>query len=234
MPELFNQGTLHMSTSPIARSASDLMWSEVTVNRIAMVAALVLMVVALRDIILIFPALLRCIPFWKGNKDVEHSVSFSRTRNSVALVCGIMFCIVADRYQLIDPSWRAAVPRQAGLALTAAVLAGFVLLREFFYMLSPLRSRSAEYSCTVRNAFYNYFILFALAAFASVLLMEAFRLPQTTVKVVLLIEAGIFYLLDISRTAQIFSSRYGLFPTILYLCALELLPTGILIFTCTR
>ena len=120
------------------------------------------------------------------------------------------------------------------LALTAAVIVGFVAVRDIFYLISPLRSRTSEFACTVRHAFYNYFILYVLLALVSTVILEAVGASAAVGRVVLTVEAALAYLIDITRTAQILSSRYGVFPTILYLCALELLPLGILILTCTR
>ena len=234
MPELFSQSTLHMSTSPLEQAASGYLWGGILVNRIAVIVALVLLVVELMDIILLFPHLLRCVPVWKANVELEHSVSLSRTRNTVALVCGVMFCVVADRYSLLDPSWRASAAPEYQLALTAALLFGAVLLRRLLYLMSPLRSRTSEFACTVRHALYNYSILFCVLAVLSTVIMEAARVPAAAGRVVLTVEAAILYLLDIMRTVQILGSRYGVFRTILYLCALELLPMGILIMTCTR
>ena len=234
MPEIFSQSTLEMSTSPLTQAASGLLWSEVLVNRIAVLAAVVLLVLELMDIILLFPHLLRCVPIWKANVELEHSVSLSRTRNTVALVCGILFCVVADRYSLLDPSWRASAAPEYQLAITAALIFGAVLLRRLLYLVSPLRSRTSEFACTVRHALYNYSILFCLLAVVSTVIMEAAGVSAAAGRVVLLVEAALLYLLDIMRTVQIFGSRYGVFPTILYLCALELLPMGILITTCTR
>ena len=234
MPEMFDPGTLEMSTSPIVRAASGLLWGEVVVNRIAVIVALVLLVVELSDIILLMPSLLRCLPFWKGNMELEHSVSLSRTRNTVALVCAVLFCIVADRYALFYPSWRSYAGSGYQLAITAAFVFGFALLRRIFYLVSPLRSRTSEFACAVRHTFFNYFILYTVLVLVGAVFLEAFRAPAAVGRGVLLVSGALVYLLDISRTAQILSSRYGLLRTILYLCALELLPAGILILTCTQ
>ena len=234
MPDLFNHSTLEMSTSPLAQEASSLLWGEVTVNRIAVVVAIVLLVIELRDILLLAPSLLRGLVIWKANVELEHSVNLSRTRNTVALVCGVLFCVIADRYSMFDTSWRAAAPEELQMALTAAMVVGFVFLRDILYLISPLRSRTAEFACTVRHAIYNYFIVYAVLAIVSTVLMEAFGVSAAAGRVVLTVEAHVVYLIDITRTAQILSSRYGVFLTILYLCALELLPMGFLILMCTR
>ncbi|MBR4826397.1 MAG: DUF4271 domain-containing protein [Bacteroidales bacterium] len=234
MPELFRQGTLEMSQVPFSEPVSAMMWSDVLTNRLAVIAAVVLLLVELSDILMLIPHLLRCMPFWKGNAELEHSVSISRTRNTVAFVCGVLFCVIADRYSLLDPSWRISLPDEWQLAGTVALVFGVALLRGLLYLFTPLGSRTNEYACTVRHALYNYFILFVCLAVVSTALMEAVRMPEAAARIIILIEAILLYVVDIWRTAQILSSRYGVFTTILYLCALEFLPLGILILTCTR
>ena len=233
MPDLF-RSTLEMSSTPVAREAASLLWSDLLVNRIAVILALVLLLVAISDILMLIPHLLRCVTYWKGNIELEHSVSVSRIRNTVAFVAGVLFCVVADSCSLFDPSWRAMAPPSFGLAFTAAVMAGAVLLRGLLYLISPLRSRTAEFPCTVRHSFYNYFILFALLAVITAVLLAAFGAGAQATRIVILAEAAASYLFFILQETQILSSRYGVFATILYLCALEFLPAGILIVTCTR
>ena len=233
MPDLFSS-KLEMSTTPLAQEAQALVWSDILVNRIAVIVAIVLLLIEISDILTLIPHLFRCLPFWKGNLELEHSVSVSRTRNTIAFVTGLLFCIVADAFSLFDPSWRAMAPPEFGLAITVAIFAGAILLRGLLYLISPLRSRTAEFACTVRHTFFNYFILFALLAVITAVLLTAIGVGAKAVRVVLIVESAAVYLFNILRTTQILSSRYGVFATFLYLCALEFLPAGILIVMCTR
>ncbi|MBO4566775.1 MAG: DUF4271 domain-containing protein [Bacteroidales bacterium] len=233
MPDLFSS-KLEMSTVPLPQEASAVLWSDILVNRVAVILAIVLLLIEISDILILIPHLFRCLPFWKGNMELEHSVSVSRTRNTVALVAVVLFCVVADAYSLFDPSWRTLAPPEYSLLLTAAIVTGFFVIRGLFYLVSPLRSRTAEFACTVRHTFFNYFILFALLAVVTAVLMAALGAGVRAARVVLIVEASAFYLFNILRTSQILSSRYGVFATFLYLCALEFLPAGILIVTCTR
>ena len=234
MPELFYSSNLEMSLTPLSRAAAGLSWGDVLSNRIAVVAVLVLLILELQDIVRVFPALLRCVPLWKGNMELEHSVSQARTRNTVSFVMWLLFCIVADRYALCNPSFMALVPQGWKLAVTAALIGGAVLLRRLFYLVSPLRSKTNEFACTVRHTLYNYFILYVALALLICVLLGAARVPDNTIRVSLYVAAGAVYFLHLLRTGQILRSRYGLFATFLYLCALEILPLGILIFACTR
>ena len=233
MPDLFTKGSLEMSTTPVPHEAASVVWSDCLVNRIAVIVVLVLFLMTMPDIIRLFSQLLRCVSRWKGNLDLEHSVSLSRTRNTVALVTALVLCVMADRWILTEPSFKTSLPAGWQLAYTAALITGYVVLRRLFYMASRFRSPVSEYATCLRNSMYNYQILLSLLMLATALPLAAFHVPDAAVRIVLLIEIALFTALHLLRSAQIFSSLYSLFATILYLCALEILPLGILVFACT-
>ena len=234
MPDLFNSGTLDMPVAPLEHAAAVIPWSGVTVNRIAVLVLIVLVLVSLKDVLLIFPSLLRCVPLWKGNLELEHSVSMARTRGWVALLAGIVFSVIADRYALLNPLWKEAAGPEWGIAITAALLLGTALLRDIIVLVTPMRSSNSEFAGCVRHSVYNYFILMVSLALVSALLCEAFRVPDSAARTVILVEVVMFYLLHLLRYGQILRFRCGIFATFLYLCALEILPLGILVLTCTR
>ncbi len=234
MPDSFNQSTLEMSTTPVLPSGSGQLWGDIAVNRIAVVVALVLLVILLADILRLFPSLLRCIPRWKGNNDIEHSVSSARTRNSIAWVMGLAFCLLADRYQLIAPSFKALVPEVWRFPLTAALFGATILIRRLAYLVSKFRNTTSEFSSTLQHCLYNYLILLVSLMMLSGVVLSVFKASDATFRGVFLVECAFFYLLHLVRISQIFSCRCGSLATILYLCGLEILPFGILTFTCTR
>ena len=232
MPDLFKGGTLEMSTTPLPQPDTVQMWGDCIVNQGAVIAAAILMVVVLSDLIMLFPQLLRCLSVWKGNLEIEHSVSLARTRNTVALVMALPFCIMADRWGLIAPSFKLEARPEWQLLITAGLFSGGVLLRRLAYLISRFRSKTSEYACTLRNAVFNYIILLVSVMLVTAVLMLAFKASDTAVRIVLLVETGLFYLMHLIRTGQIFASRCGSFTTFLYLCALEILPAGFLLFVC--
>ena len=233
MPELFRAGELNMSTEPLVAAGGPVEWADCAVNHWAVILALFVLALGLADLIRLFPNLLRCLPLWKGNLDLEHSVSMARTRNYIALAAGLAFCIMADRWGLVAPSFKLKLAPEWHLPVTIGLLGGTVVLRRLAYLTSRFRSRTSEYSSTLRHTLYNYLILLTAFMLASVVLMVALRLQDIVVQTVLYVECAVFYLIHLVRTSQIFGSRYGSLATILYLCALEILPVGILIFVCT-
>lgn len=233
MPDLFRGGTLDMSTEPFSRIAGELQWGDILVNRIAVMTTLVLLILEIPDLIRLCPQLLRCLSRWKGNLELEHSVSLARTRNNVALVAGISVCLIADRWSLADPSFRQAVPAELKLAITAALLTGTVVLRRLIFIATKFRSLTSEYASTLRHTFFNYLILLTSLVLVTALAAAALRLSDGTVRHILYAEGAVFYLNHLIRSMQILRYGCGILATFLYLCALEILPVGILIFTCT-
>lgn len=233
MPDLFRGGTLDMSTEPFSRIAGELQWGDILVIRIAVMTTLVLLILEIPDLIRLYPQLLRCLSRWKGNLELEHSVSLARTRNNVALVAGISVCLIADRWSLADPSFRQAAPAELKLAITAALLTGTVVLRRLIFIATKFRSLTSEYASTLRHTFFNYLILLTSLVLVTALAAAALRLSDGTVRHILYAEGAVFYLIHLIRSMQILRYGCGILATFLYLCALEILPVGILIFTCT-
>ena len=233
MPELFKEGILNMSTTPLMPAGAAQPWGEFLLNRIAVVVTVTLILIEIADLLRVFPQLFRCLSRWKGNMEVEHNMSVARTRNTVALPSVLIIAMLSDYFRLINPSFIALVPPAWSLAVTIGIVFGALFVRWLFYLCTPLRSRTSEFAITLRNVIFNYLILLSVLMLVSSLIMMAVKAPPAAVRGVLLVECAVFFLLHLRRTSQILSSRYGSLATILYLCALEILPVGILIFVCT-
>lgn len=221
-----------MSQVPLTAPGTAELWGDCMVNRIAVMVCLALIVVEIPNILRIYPSLIRCVPLWKANVDVEHSMGTARTRNTISVVLIPVLCVLADRWRLIAPSFKTALPDYLQLAVTAGIIAGMLLLRRLLFIISRFRNRRNEYNATMQNSLYNYLIILCSVMLVTVLLLLAISAADEVVRVVLLAEAAFFSLLYLVRKSQILSSRFSSFATILYLCALEILPIGILIFVC--
>lgn len=222
-----------MPQAPVPQEAASLLWNDCLVNKFAVIVTLILFLIEVSDLIRLFPQLLRCISRWKGNLELEHSVNQARTRNTLAMVMAMVLCIILDRWAVLPPSFKTSLPAEWQLAVSAALIGGYVLLRRILYLFSRFRSRTAEYDQCLQHSVYNYQILLTSLMLPTALLMTAFSPPEATMRVVLLVESAVFSLLHLLRSGQIFASRCSTLATILYLCALEILPLGILIFVCT-
>lgn len=229
MPGLFERGTLDLPVTPPATVEAAALWSECAVNRVAVIAVTVLLVLVLSDLLQLMPLLLRCLSRWKGNIEIEHNIGVARTRSRIAVVCGLCLCIIADRYTGLAGHWT----QEPGLSLavSAAILAAYTLARRIIYLVTPIRKLDSETASALRHSLYNYSILCCILLLVSIIPMAALSVPDETRRIVILAATGLVYFIFVIRAGQIIASRYAFFRTFLYLCALEFLPAGILLIS---
>jgi len=234
LQDLFKGGSMEMSVEPLELPADvHPLWGDCMVNRISVIVFIILFILEFSDLFRLYKPLFRCLVVWKGNLDIEHSVSLARTRNTVSLVMAMGLCLICDRWGLTAPSFKTALPAEWQLAVSTAMIAGYMLLRRLLYVVSKFRSPTNEYAATLRHSVNNYQILLTSLMLVSCLLFKAPGFDDMVIRIVLIIEAMAFTLLHLVRVSQIFASRCSLLATFLYLCALEILPLGVLAFVCT-
>lgn len=229
LEDIIKPGTLEMSAVPIPPSGLGLVWGDLLVNRLLVVAAVLLFLITFRDIIRILPDLLGCIDRARANVSLEHSLNVARTRNMIAWEAVLAFCLLADRYDLYSPGFWQFIPDQWSAPATIGALLAFLLVRHLlFVLLRPIRI-SQEGANTIHHTPYNYFIISTAVLLTTAGVMAVPHCPDHLIKSVLLWETAGLYFLTLIRTRQIISYYCTTFATFLYLCALELLPAGLLI-----
>ena len=97
----------------------------------------------------------------------------------------------------------------------------------------PKNSEAPAYKAA-KSSEANYFIFIVVLELVTTGLLTLFRADDSTVRLVLLHELGILYIFAVIRKAQILSTSCKPLSTFLYLCALEIIPTGMLIYTGIR
>lgn len=229
LEDIIKPGTLVMSAVPVPSTGDALAWGDLLVNRISVVAAIFLFILTLRDIIRILPNLLACIDRARANVSLEHSLNIARTRNLVAWETAFIFCLLADRYSLYSPGIWQLIPDGWKLPATVGILLTFILVRHLlFLLLKPIRV-SQEGANTIHHTAYNCFIIATAVLLATAGALSVFHCPDHAIRSVLLWETAGLYFLTLIRTGQILNYYCNTFATFLYLCALELLPAGLLI-----
>ena len=220
-------GILHLPASPVLRTTG--LWTDVTVNRILVIVALVLALALIRDYLRLWPMLAGCLVRARGNVEIEHSVSQARIRNRCATVGALILALLMDRYDLCRASFMQAIPPEWRTIAIIGVLICFQLLRLFVYVLigSIFRtkldseSRSAAHRCLC-----NYFLCFLPVFLLSAGILQT---PVSVTQWVLWVELALCATVTLLREGQILKSRYSLLQTFLYLCALEMLPFSAII-----
>jgi len=191
------------------------------------VVFILLCLLLLGNFINIVPHLADSILRARGSTALEGSVRVSRDRNLIALVFVIPAIILQYRYCLYYPEYVQSMTPTARLLVTGAVFIGYLLLRFLMYLwLKPRRSDAYMMS---NRAGYSFYILLCLVAFLTLGVLLLFKASDLTVKGFLMTEVAVFYFIYFVRRGQILLTNCAPFTTFLYLCALEILPTGLFV-----
>ncbi|MCI1640157.1 MAG: DUF4271 domain-containing protein [Bacteroidales bacterium] len=179
----------------------------------------------------IFPNLVVCLGRWKGNLDIEENIKLSRDRNITALFFILPFAVLAGKYELYSPHFMSLVPEGWNTIAITGIFILYIIFRNFLHwQFRPGKSDPAPYNAA-RQAGANYFILALIAILAATGILSIFRVGGTLAREAILYILAGFYALFLFRKSQILTSSCNPFVTFLYLCALEIFPTGILIAT---
>ena len=226
--DIFIQGKLEMSAVPVQEAAQAMLWDDFLLNRVLVVAAVLIGIAGLRDLLKLLPELLYCFSRPRASVSLEYNTSVVRMRNTAALISILPFCLLADRFGLFRPELWSAVPEEWSAPATVGVFLAYLLLRTVCSALIRPPRLSGTAADAVRRSPWNYFILLTLLMLLTVGLLYIFRPSDTVVRITLYAETALFFLLSLLRSGQILASGFSGLTTILYLCGLELLPAAVL------
>lgn len=226
--DIFIQGKLEMSAVPVQEAAQAMLWDDFLLNRVLVVAAVLIGIAGLRDLLRLLPELLYCFSRPRASVSLEYNTSVVRMRNTAALISILPFCLLADRFGLFRPELWSAVPEEWSAPATVGVFLAYLLLRTVCSALIRPPRLSGTAADAVRRSPWNYFILLTLLMLLTVGLLYIFRPSDTVVRITLYAETALFFLLYLLRSGQILASCFSGLTTILYLCGLELLPAAVL------
>ena len=212
----FPGGKLWMSDEPLEAIAREASWSQDPVHSVIALAAIVLLIVFMRDYFILWTPISRCLFRAKANIEMEHSIQLARTRNRAALLMLLPMWLIAERFSLLsEQMW-----------LSLAIMVGYLVVKRLIAELLPPRRLPAEARLAVRRALYTYGIVFALVLMLTVGLWLLIRWDEAAMPWVVGIEAGAILLLSMIREGEILSAAYHPLVSFLYLCALELIPAA--------
>ena len=198
------------------------------VGSLLVVLSILLFLLLLRSFLNVLPYISDSVLRARGSAALENSVRVSRDRNLVAAVFLIPAILLIYRYRLVDVAWFDSLAPYLRLLVIAGIVVAYLLLRFLLYLWLRPRRRYDDYQMAYR-AGYTFFILLMMLALPTVGILYVLGAPDLTVRTFLLVEAGVMYLLYLLRRGQILSLSCKPLTTFLYLCALELLPTALLV-----
>lgn len=197
-------------------------------NLLALISVLTVMY-ALKTIVGFLPLSLASVIWWKESINVESSVKLGRDRDLSAAVMVIPFCLTVSRFRLYDPMFIANLPDNARIWGIIGVFVVYVLMRRAAVMLArPHQMPAKTYTAADKSA-NSFFLLLVLMLMAVGSIASFAGVSSEHIKTALLWLSALIYGVYLLRKMQIFSSSCSIFAGFLYLCALEILPTGILV-----
>ena len=183
----------------------------------------------LKRLVNILPSLLACLVRGKESFNLEASVKLSRDRDALALAMIIPFCLTAFRYRLYAPGFIEEMVPDASLGLYFGIFFAYLALRLVMeWLLRPQKMAKKTYA-TAGKAAHSFFVVFTLLLLATGGVLGILDVSEAGVRNVMLWISAAIYGLFLIRKLQIFSSSCSVFVAFLYLCALEMIPTGILV-----
>ena len=192
-------------------------------------SAFAVVLLLLRRMVNILPSLLACLIRGKENLNLEASVKLSRDRNLMAMAMALPFCLTAFHYRLYNPGWLEGMPENSVLGVYFAVFITYGLLRLVVKSLFRPQKMPKNIYNTAYKAAFNFFIIGTILLLAVAAVSSVLDLPETDARSAMLWVSALIYTLFLLRKTQIFSTSCSVFAGFLYLCALEIIPTGILL-----
>ena len=177
----------------------------------------------------VFPSLMACLIRWKESVNLDASVQLSRARDLMALTLIIPFCLAVYRFGLYSPSWMEDLGPATELGSVIGIFILYILIRTAAeYWTRPRKMNSKTYRTACRSS-YTFFSILTLLLLATGGIMSFVDVAPDTIRNAMLCISATIYALAIVRKFQIFISSCSFFAGFLYLCALEIIPTGILV-----
>lgn len=205
-------------------------WDSTPLLEILIVLSTVIVILNIRNVISLLPMLLDCLIHWRGCLNIESSVRSIRARDIVAASLILPFCLICSRYGIIcDP----AVGNIRSLLITSGVFLLWIIVRiALTHIIRPPR-RSRDTWASAASSVYSFFVMATMFAMFVCFIMIFLHYDEISIRKAILIIITFFYAVAVIRKAQILGSAYGGLSIILYLCALEIVPTGLLIAGCS-
>ncbi len=197
-------------------------------NILALISTLVI-ITTLRRLVNIFPSLVACMVRWKENVNLEASVKHSYDRSIIALAMVIPFCLVAERFRLYAPSFMEDMGENLRIGITFGVFAAYCLVRVLASMIVLTHKSKKKTYDTARKSAYTFFIMLTMILLVTGGILSFIDVQTEAVRYAMLWISAFIYVLFILRKSQIFYSSFSILTCFLYLCALEIIPTGLLI-----
>ena len=226
----FLSGTLHLphGTDEAAQDRTAVQDHNLVQDTIIALMA-VIFILYIRNAVSILPMIAGCLLRWKECLNLENSMKLSHDRNIFAIYMTVPFCLAISCYRLYDPEFLSHVQGLAYTGCIFGVFAGYLMARTVPYILVRKPKGGEKTFKFARRVSWSYFCIMAAAVLATAGICSFSKVSMETSRTVLYYVILSLYLLSVFRKFQIFNNSCSFLTSFLYLCALEILPAGILV-----
>lgn len=208
---------------------ADSVCQAVCLPDILSVASAILCVIFLKRLYCALPSMVACLFRWKEALNLEYSVGISRDRNLFFILMVIPMSVLLDRYSVYSPDFLDFIPSGYGVVGIFACLSGYILLRSFLFRTARGKKMQKEAYVAAGGLFKSFFSVATLLLIVVAGVLSRAGVQDGTVRTIILCVLSVFWLILLLRKGQIFAHTCTIFSTILYLCTLEIVPTGLLV-----
>ena len=193
------------------------------------ITSLLIILLMFRRLVGVCPSLLACLIRGKESINLEASVQLSIDRDLLASSMIIPFCLTVWKFELYTPSFMSDCNENICFLIIFGALIALITMRKLLeWIVKPHKISTKTYK-TAGKAARTFFSLLTLILLGVGWIMSFTGTPDETIKSAMLWISAAIYLIFIIRKTQILTSSASFFAGFLYLCALEIFPTGILV-----
>ena len=197
-------------------------------NILALISLFIVLTM-LRELVGVFPSLMACLIRSKESINLEASAQLSRFRNLIAASLILPFCLIVWKEGLYSPAFMEGISVNLRFLVILGIFALYVFTRKTLErMLTPKVIKNKIYAAAC-NAGRTFFSILTLTLLATAGIMSVFNASGESITNAMLWISASIYLIYILRKTQILASSASFFAAFLYLCALEIIPTGALV-----
>lgn len=226
--EAFRSGTLELSATPDLSFAIGGV-QVFPLNTVLLLVSLTLAILAMPSFFKLAPSLLDGLFRVKPLLNLEHNIHSMISRNRIAFVCFVPFFLIADKTGLYTPGFLDFIPDRLSVLGVAGMTCVFLLFRRLVFKLFEPRKLNSKLRQCVHLCPYDFFILTVIFLGITWMILFIAGCSTTAIRNVFYVEIAVMYLISCSRVTQFLMMKYSFFASILYFCALELIPVGILV-----
>ena len=197
--------------------------------KILALISVILIIALLKRLVNIFPSLVACMVRWKESLNLEASVKQSLDRDMLAAAMIIPFCLTVTKFGLYSPAFLSGMNENGRTAVIIGIFLVYCGIRLMMSMIVKTHQMASKTSKAAERSSFTFFIILTLVLILTGWTLSFLDVGIEAIRNAMLWISAFIYAVFLLRKTQIFISGCSIFTAFLYLCALEIFPTGALV-----